>query len=103
MAKPELQKATISLRAESLLALTQALEQIAQDAGMQIVMSATVTTGIALEADDVDDLGLAISDIAGAVARSEGVECKVSAPGSVWHQRRLDSTPMERYIDNLKA
>lgn len=94
----ETHKATISLKAESLVALTQALEQIAQDAGMQIVMNANVSTSIALEADDLDDLGLAISDIASAVARSDGVECKVSAPGSVWHQRRLDATPMERMI-----
>ena len=66
-------------------------------------MQANVTTSIALEADDLDDLSLAIGDIAGAVGRTAGVECKVSAPGSVWDRRRLDSTPMERYIDQMEA
>ena len=102
MAK-ETTKATISLKAESLTALIAALEQIALDAGMQIVMQANVTTSLALECDDLDDLGLAIGDIAGAVGRSEGVECKVSAPGSVWHRQRLDPTPMERMINQVTA
>jgi hypothetical protein len=102
MAK-EKTKATISLKAESLTDLIAALEAIALDAGMQIVMQATVSTSIALEADDLDDLGTAIGDIAGAVNRTEGVECKVSAPGSVWHQARLDPTPMEAYINKLGA
>jgi hypothetical protein len=44
-------------------------------------------------------LGLAISDIAGAIERTDGVECKVSAPGSVWHHRTLSLTPMERMIN----
>jgi len=102
MAK-ETTKATISLKAESLSDLIDALEAIAQDAGMQIVMQATVSTSIALEADDISDLGTAIGDIAAAVNRSEGVECKVSAPGSVWHLARLDPTPMEAYINKLGA
>ena len=97
----EKHKASISLKAESLIALTEALQQIALDAGMQIVMQANVTTSIALECDDLDDLSLAIGDIAGAVGRSDGVECKVSAPGSVWDRRRLDATPMERMINQL--
>lgn len=96
-------KATISLKAESLSDLIAALEAIALDAGMQIVMQATVSTSIVLEADDLSDLGTAIGDIAGAVNRSEGVECKVSAPGSVWHLARLDPTPMEAYINKLGA
>ena len=99
MAKPETVKATINLKAESLLALTEALQRIAEDAGMQIVMHANVTTSIALEADDLSDLGLAIGDIASAVERSPDVECKVSAPGSVWHLARLDLTPMEKMIN----
>ncbi len=103
MAKPETVKATISLRASSLIALTEALQRIAEDAGMQIVMHASVTTSISLEADDLSDLSLAIGDIAGAIERSEDVECKVSAPGSVWHRQRLDPTPMERYIDSMKG
>ena len=103
MAKTEVFKASISLKAESLSALIAALDQIALDAGMQIVMQANVAASIALECDDLDDLGLAISDIAGAIGRSDGVECKVSAPGSVWHHRRLDATPMERYIDQMEA
>lgn len=103
MAKPETVKATISLKAESLVALTEALQRIAENAGMQIVMHANVTTSIALEADDLSDLGLAIGDIAGAVERIDDVECKVSAPGSVWHLTRLDPTPMEAYINKLGA
>ena len=103
MAKPETHKAAVNLKAESLAALISSLEQIALDAGMQIVMSASITTSIALEAEDLDDLSLAIGDIAGAVGRSDGVECKVSAPGSVWDRRRLDSTPMERYIDQMEV
>lgn len=99
MAKEQV-KATISLKAESLTALIVALEAIALDAGMQIVMQATVSTSIALEADDLSDLGTAIGDVAGAVGRSEGVECKVSAPGSAWHAARLDLTPMERMIND---
>ncbi len=92
-------KASITLKSDSLIALTEALQRIAEDAGMQIVMHANVTTSIALEADDLDDLALAIGDIAGAVERSEDVECKVSAPGSVWHRQRLDPTPMEKMIN----
>jgi len=102
MAK-ETTKATISLKAESLSDLIDALEAIALDAGMQIVMQATVSTSIALEADDISDLGTAIGDIAAAVNRSEGVECKVSALGSVWHLARLDPTPMERMINSATA
>ncbi len=102
MAK-DVYKASISLKAESLIALTEALQRIAEDAGMQIVMHASVTTSISLEADDLSDLSLAIGDIAGAIERSEDVECKVSAPGSVWHRQRLDPTPMERYIDSMKG
>ena len=102
MAKESI-KANISLKCESLIALIEALQQIAQDAGMQIVMQANVTTSIALECDDLDDLSLAIGDIAGAVGRSDGVECKVSAPGSAWDRRRLDSTLMEHYIDSMET
>ncbi len=94
-------KATISLKAESLSDLIDALEAIAQDAGMQIVMQATVSTSIALEADDISDLGTAIGDIAQAIDRLDGLECKVSAPGSVWHLARLDPTPMERMINSV--
>lgn len=96
----ETHKASISLKAESLLALVDALTRIAEDAGMVIVQHATVTTSIAIEADDLDDLVTALGDVTGAVERSEGVECKVSAPGSAWHGRRLDLTPMERMINN---
>lgn len=92
-------KATISFKAESLPALLRAFERIAEDAGMQIVMRAAVNASMTLEADDLDDLGLAIGDVATAVEKIEGVACKVSAPGSVWHARRLDLTPMERYIN----
>lgn len=99
----EKHKAAITLKCESMTALIAALEQIALDAGMQIVMGASVSTSIALECDDLDDLGLAISDIAGAVGRSDGVECKVSAPGSVWDRRRIDTTPMERYIERMET
>ncbi len=101
--KNEKVKASISLKASSLIALTEALQRIAEDAGMQIVMHASVTTSISLEADDLSDLSLAIGDIAGAIERSEDVECKVSAPGSVWHRQRLDPTPMERYIEQMGA
>jgi len=97
MAK-ETTKATITFKAESLAALIEALERIALDANMRIVMQANVSTSMALESEDESDLGLAISDIASAVAKVEGVECKISAPGSVWHGRRIDPTPMERMI-----
>ena len=93
-------KATISLKAESLIDLTNALTRIAEDAGMIIVQNAAVSTSIAIEADDLDDLVTALGDVTGAVEQSEGVECKVSAPGSTWHNRRLDPTPMERMIRN---
>lgn len=95
----ETHKASISLKADSLIDLTNALTRIAEDAGMIIVQHATVTTSIAIEADDLDDLVTALGDVTGAVERSEGVECKVSAPGSAWHNRRLDLTPMERMIN----
>jgi hypothetical protein len=92
-------KASITLKAESLPFLIEALTRIAEDANMLIVMQATITTALAIESEDASDLGLAISDIAGAVERTDGVECKVSAPGSVWHGMRLDPTPMERMIN----
>lgn len=95
----ETHKASISLKADSLIDLTNALTRIAEDAGMIIVQNATVTTSIAIDADDLDDLVTALGDVTGAVEKSEGVECKVSAPGSAWHNRRLDLTPMERMIN----
>lgn len=93
-------KASISLKAESLLALVDALTRIAEDAGMVIVQHATVTTSIAINADDLDDLVTALGDVARAVSVSEGVEAKISAPATVWHGRRLDLTPMERMINS---
>lgn len=96
----DVHKATIALKAESLIDLTNALTRIAEDAGMVIVQHATVTTSITIEADDLDDLVTALGDVTAAVEASEGVECKVSAPGSAWHNRRLDPTPMERLINS---
>lgn len=98
MAK-DVTKATVSIKADSMADLIAALEQIADEANMTIVLQATVSTSIALESDDASDLGLAISCIASAINRTEGVECKVSAPGSVWHERRIDPTPMEVLIN----
>lgn len=93
-------KATITLKAESLGALLNAIEAIAEQAGMTIVANATVSTSIAIESEDLDDLVTALGDVTAAVAASDGVECKVSAPGSAWHGRRLDLTPMERMINS---
>lgn len=98
MAK-DVTKATVSIKADSLGCLIAALEQIAQEANMRIVQNATVSTSMALESEDDSDLGLAIGDIASAINRTEGVECKISAPGSVWHERRIDPTPMEVLIN----
>lgn len=100
--KTDTVKATISLRADSLVDLVNALTRIAEDAGMVIVQQATVTTSIAIETGDISDLVTALGDVTGAIERSEGVECKVSAPGSAWHGRRLDATPMERYINGIE-
>lgn len=101
MSKPETIKATVSLKAESLVDLVNALTRIAEDAGMVIVQQANVTTSIAIETDDISDLVTALGDVTGAIERSEGVECKVSAPGSAWHGRRLDATPMELYLNGI--
>jgi transcriptional regulatory protein LevR len=98
MAK-DVTKATVAIKAESLASLIEALERIAEEANMRIVQNANVSTSIALESEDDSDLGLAISDIASAINRTVGVECKVSAPGSVWHERRIDPTPMEVLIN----
>jgi len=92
-------KATVAIKADSMGCLIAALEQIANEANMSIVMNANVSTSIALESEDDSDLGLAISCIASAINRTVGVECKVSAPGSVWHERRIDPTPMEVLIN----
>lgn len=100
MAKPETIKATINLKAESMPALARAIEAICTRASMQIVLNANVSTGIAIEADDIDDLRAAISDVAAAIEGTEGAECKISAPGTIWHERRLDPTPLERYINS---
>jgi hypothetical protein len=93
-------KASISLKADSLVDLVNALQAIAEQAGMVIVQNATVSTAIAIETSDLDDLVSALGDVTAAVEASEGVECKVSAPGSAWHGRRLDLTPMERMINS---
>lgn len=92
-------KVTITIKAESLIDLVNALTRIAEEASMLIVQSATVSTSLAIEAKDTDDLADALSDVARAVAASEGVEAKISAPATVWHGRRLDPTPMERMIN----
>lgn len=99
MAKSETVKATISIKAESMYALTNALESIAERATMQIVTGASVTTSIALEADDADDLSDALSAIARACSLCEGIEASAKAPMSAWDGRRLDPTPMERMIN----
>jgi len=96
-------KATISIKADTLDMLITALDKIARDAGSQIVMRSSVSTTITLEADDASDIGTSIGDIAGALDRVIGIECKVSAPGSVWHLARLDPTPMERMINSATA
>lgn len=92
-------KATISLKAESLAALVEVLDRIAVDAQMQIVQNANVSTSIVIEADDISDLIDALGDVAGAVARSDGVEAKIAAPATAWDGRRIDLTPMEKMIN----
>jgi hypothetical protein len=96
-------KATIAIKASSMRELVEALQNIADEASMQIVQRASVSTSIAIEADDIDDLRDALGAITGALSSSDEVECKVSAPGAVWHGRRLDPTPMERYINSAPA
>lgn len=98
MTKNETHKATVSLKG-NLHDLVNALARIADEFGGLLVQNAAVSTSITIEADDLDDLIDALGDVAGAVELSEGVECKVSAPGAAWHGRRLDLTPMERMIN----
>lgn len=93
-------KATVSLKAESMYALTNALESIAERATMQIVLGATVSVSIAIESDDADDLSDALSAIARAVSLCEGIEASAKAPMTAWNGRRLDATPMERMIND---
>jgi aspartokinase len=59
--------------------LVTALQNIADEASMQIVQRASVSTSIAIEADDIDDLRDALGAITGALSSSDEVECKVSA------------------------
>lgn len=92
-------KATISLKG-NLHDLVNALARISDEFGNQIIETANVSVSIGVEADDLSDLVTALGDVTGAVEASEGVECKVSAPGSAWHNRRLDPTPMERMINS---
>ncbi len=103
MAKNETIKATVSIKAESMYALTNALESIAERATMQIVASAAVSISISIEAEDADDLSDALSAIARAVALCDGIEASAKAPMTAWNGRRLDATPMERYIDQMKV
>lgn len=98
MAK-ETVKATVSIKAESMSDLTNALESIAERATMQIVVGASVSVSIVIESDDADDLSEALSAIARAVSLCEGIEASAKAPMTAWHGRRLDPTPMERMID----
>ena len=98
--KNETIKATVSIRAESMYALTNALESIAERATMQIVAGAAVSTSISIEGDDAEDVQEALGAIAWAIEICEGAECKINAPGTVWHGRRLDPTPMERLINS---
>lgn len=100
MAKLETIKATIAIKADSMRALVEALTDIALNANMTIVQDATVSTSLAIEAEDADDLREALGAITSAIDGSDDVECKVSAPGSIWHGRRLDPTQMERYINS---
>lgn len=93
-------KATIALKADSIRMMTDALDAIAIQSNIIIVINASISTSITIEADDLSDLVTALGDVTGAVEASEGVECKVSAPGSAWHNRRLDLTPMERMINS---
>lgn len=92
-------KATVSIKAESIAALTNALESIAERATMQIVASASVATSISIEADDASDLSDALSAIARACGLCEGIEVTAKAPMAAWDGRRLDPTPMERMIN----
>lgn len=92
-------KTTISIKAESLHDLTNALARMADEFGGQIVRDAKVSTTMTLEAEDLDDLRDAIGDVVAAISASEGVEAKVSADSSIWANRRLDPTPMERMIN----
>ena len=97
----DLVKATISIKAESLSAHQGLLETIAERAGMTIVADATLTTSMAIESSDTDDLRDALTEIAKAIQISDGVEAKIAAPSEVWQGRTTVAgpTPMERMIN----
>ena len=97
-------KASVTIKAESLYTLTHALRQI-MDVNIQCVTNATISTSISIESTDSDDLRDALTDIARAIAVSEGVEAKIAAPAEVWTGRAVVAgpTPMESYINKLEA
>jgi len=97
----EVIKATVSIKAESLGSLQNLLETIAERAGMTIVADASMSTSMAIESVDSDDLRDALTEIARAVAHSDGCEAKIAAPAEVWTGRAVVAgpTPMERMIN----
>lgn len=96
-------KASITIKAESIQQLIDALWRMADESG-QIVQDATVSASIKLEANDASDLFDAINDVQRGVAMSDGVESQISMPGSAWDGKRAGGpTPMERYINQASG
>lgn len=91
-------KATISIKAETMRELVAALQSIGEAANMSVVLGAAVSTSIAIETDDMDDLRLALESITDALADT-AVEATAKAPLAAYRNRRLDPTPMERMIN----
>lgn len=99
--KNETVKATIAIKAETLEQLTNALARANDEFGGQLVRDASVSCSIKLEANDLDDLREAISDVLAAVAQSDGVNANVNVPDVVWSgpRRAAGPTPMEKAIE----
>jgi hypothetical protein len=97
MLQSDTHKATITLKAETLGDLNEALDAIANASGNTFAVKATISTTITVEAGALSDLGLILDGIATAVAFS-AVEVTAKAPLAAYRQRRLDATPMERAI-----
>lgn len=94
-------KSSVSIKADSMRDLSNALEEIALRANFTIVLNASVSTSIAIEAEDADDLRDALTEIANAIDVSEGVKSDIKAPHGVWtgRTRHAGPTPMERMIN----
>ena len=94
-------KATISIKAESLGDLNEALDAIASAMNVSLAAQLSFSTTIGIEADHLPHLRTMLDDIAEAVASSE-CEVAAKAPLAAYRNRRLDPTPMERAIQDTQ-